>query len=144
MINLIPRLMQAMCISLTEVLTAVTNQNSCCHRVRYIGEFEYDTSTNASPRTVKELNDLPIKVAGVAVMYLRDVATVSDAYAPQTNIVRQDGKRGQPCDRAQGRYGLNHRCLLPVITLGQVLPVRSRHCQGNSTSVRHSEISPSS
>src|SRR5262249_49520624 len=59
-----------------------------------IGEFEYDTSINASPRTIQELNDLPIKVVGNAVIYLRDVATVSDAYAPQTNIVRQDGHRG--------------------------------------------------
>ena len=95
MINLIPRLMQAKGISPTDVLTAVTNQNLVLPSGTVkIGEFEYDTSTNASPRTVKELNDLPIKVAGEAVIYLRDVATVSDAYAPQTNIVRQDGKRG--------------------------------------------------
>jgi multidrug efflux pump subunit AcrB len=95
MINLIPQLMQAKGISPTDVLTAVTNQNLVLPSgTAKIGEFEYDTSTNASPRTVKELNDLPIKVAGEAVIYLRDVATVSDAYAPQTNIVRQDGKRG--------------------------------------------------
>jgi multidrug efflux pump subunit AcrB len=95
MINLIPQLMQAKGISPTDVLTAVTNQNFVLPSGTVkIGEFEYDTATNASPRTVKELNDLPIKVAGEAVIYLRDVATVSDAYAPQTNIVRQDGKRG--------------------------------------------------
>jgi multidrug efflux pump subunit AcrB len=95
MINLVPQLMQAKGISPTDVLTAVTNQNLVLPSgTAKIGEFEYDTSTNASPRTVKELNDLPIKVAGEAVIYLRDVATVSDAYAPQTNIVRQDGKRG--------------------------------------------------
>src|SRR6204780_1028340 len=95
MINLIPQLMQAKGISPTDVLSAVTNQNFVLPSGTVkIGEFEYDTATNASPRTVKELNDLPIKVAGEAVIYLRDVATVSDAYAPQTNIVRQDGKRG--------------------------------------------------
>src|ERR1700721_103409 len=95
MINLIPRLLQAKDVSPTDVLNAVTNQNLVLPSGTVkIGEFEYDTSTNASPRSVKELNDLPIKVVSNAVIYLRDVATVSDGYAPHTNIVRQDGKRG--------------------------------------------------
>ena len=37
---------------------------------------------------------MPIKTIGNATIYLRDVATVSDAFAPQTNIVRQNGRRG--------------------------------------------------
>jgi len=95
MINLIPQLMQAKSVSPTDVLNAVTNQNLVLPSGTVkIGQFEYDTSTNASPRTVKELNELPIKVIGNTVIYLRDVATVSDGYAPQTNIVRQDGRRG--------------------------------------------------
>jgi multidrug efflux pump subunit AcrB len=95
MINLIPHLMQAKSVSPTDVLTAVTNQNFVLPSGTVkIGQFEYDTSTNASPRTVKELNELPIKVIGNTVIYLGDVATVSDGYAPQTNIVRQDGRRG--------------------------------------------------
>src|SRR3984885_13493879 len=95
MINLIPRLLQAKDVSPTDVLNAVTNQNLVLPSGTVkIGECEYDTSTNASPRSVKELNDLPIKVVSNAVIYLRDVATVSDGYAPQTNIVRQDGRRG--------------------------------------------------
>src|SRR5262249_26905038 len=59
-----------------------------------IGNFEYDVAQNASPRTVAELNDLPIKQVGGATIYLRDVAQVSDGFAPQTNIVRHDGMRG--------------------------------------------------
>jgi multidrug efflux pump subunit AcrB len=95
MINLVPRLMQAKGVSPTDVLTAVTNQNLVLPSgTAKIGGFEYDTSVNASPRTVAELNDLPIKVSGPATIYLKDVATVSDAAAPQTNIVRQDGRRG--------------------------------------------------
>jgi multidrug efflux pump subunit AcrB len=95
MINLIPRLMQAKRVSPTDVLNAVTNQNLVLPSGTVkIGQFEYDTSTNASPRTVEELNELPIKVIGNTVIYLSDVATVSDGYAPQTNIVRQDGRRG--------------------------------------------------
>jgi multidrug efflux pump subunit AcrB len=95
MINVVPQLMRAKGVSPTDVLNAVINQNIVLPSgTAKIGEFEYDTSTNASPRTVKELNDLPIKTVGDAVVYVRDVATVSDGYAPQTNIVRQDGRRG--------------------------------------------------
>src|SRR2546427_144539 len=59
-----------------------------------IGEFEYDVAMNASPRTVAELNDLPVKVVGNSTIYLRDVAHVRDGFAPQTNVVRRDGSRG--------------------------------------------------
>jgi len=46
------------------------------------------------PNTVAEMNDLPIRAVGNSTTYLRDVAQVSEAFAPQTNIVRQDGRRG--------------------------------------------------
>ncbi len=51
-------------------------------------------ASNGTPRTVEQLNDLPIKTVGNATIYLRDVAHVSDGFAPQTNVVRQDGQRG--------------------------------------------------
>src|SRR5207237_2920081 len=38
-------------------------------------------------------NDLPIKVVGPSTIYLRDVAHVRDGFAPQTNIVRHNGRR---------------------------------------------------
>src|SRR5207245_9343356 len=59
-----------------------------------IGEFEYDVAMNGSPRTVAELNDLPVKTVGNSTIYLRDVAHVRDGFAPQTNVVRRDGRRG--------------------------------------------------
>jgi multidrug efflux pump subunit AcrB len=59
-----------------------------------IGRTEYDVDTNASPTTIAEINDLPLKVSGNSVIYVRDVANVSDGYAPQTNITRHDGQRG--------------------------------------------------
>jgi multidrug efflux pump subunit AcrB len=59
-----------------------------------IGQFEYDMATNSAPRTVEELNGLPIKVVGNSTIYLRDVSHVANAWPPQTNIVRQDGRRG--------------------------------------------------
>jgi multidrug efflux pump subunit AcrB len=59
-----------------------------------MGEFEYDVDLNADLKNVQEFNGLPIKTVGDTVIYLRDVATVSDGFAPQTNVVRQDGNRG--------------------------------------------------
>ena len=40
------------------------------------------------------MNDFPLKVVNGTPIYMRDVATVSDGFAPQTNIVRLDDVRG--------------------------------------------------
>jgi multidrug efflux pump subunit AcrB len=58
-----------------------------------IGSVEYDVDINASPKTVAELNDLPIRMVGRTPIYIRDVANVRNGYPPQTNIVRVDGQR---------------------------------------------------
>jgi multidrug efflux pump subunit AcrB len=95
MVNLNPGLLQAKGLSPDDVLAALGNQNLILPGgTAKIGTFEYDVDINADVRTVQRLNDLPIKTVGDTIIYLRDVATVSDGFAPQTNIVRQDGNRG--------------------------------------------------
>ena len=95
MIDLNPGLMQSKGLAPQDVLTAVQKQNLIVPSgTAKFGPFEYDIRLNASTRTVSELNDLPVKVVGNATIYLRDVANVRDAFAPQTNIVRLDGHRG--------------------------------------------------
>src|SRR3989454_7356440 len=95
MVDLDQRLLQSKGLSPTDVVTALGQQNIVLPSgTAKIGEFEYDVAMNASPRTVAELNDLPIKVVGNSTMYLRDVANVRDGFAPQTNVVRRDGRRG--------------------------------------------------
>ncbi|MEI9984302.1 MAG: efflux RND transporter permease subunit [Aliidongia sp.] len=95
MVNLNPRLLQAKNLSPQDVLTALNRQNLVVPSgTAKIGEFEYNVEVNGAPKTVAELNDLPVKQVGNSTIYLRDVATVSDGFAPQTNIERQDGKRG--------------------------------------------------
>ena len=59
-----------------------------------LGPTEYNVEMNGSTDTIAALNDLPIKTANGATIYVRDVATVSDGFSPQTNIVRMDGQRG--------------------------------------------------
>jgi CzcA family heavy metal efflux pump len=95
MVDLNPDLLQAKGLSPQDVLDAVTSQNLVLPGgTAKIDQFEYDVRVNSSPRTVAELNDLPIKQVGTSTVYLRDVANVRDGFAPQTNIVRQDGRRG--------------------------------------------------
>jgi len=95
MIYLRPDLLLSKGLAPADVLNAVTNQNLVLPSgTAKIGAFEYDVHLNAAPRTIEELNNLPIKVIGNSTIYLRDVATVSDGFPPQTNIVRQDGQRG--------------------------------------------------
>ena len=95
MVDLEPDLLQAKGLSPQDVLDAVTSQNLILPGgTAKIDQFEYDVRVNSSPRTVGELNDLPVKQVGNSTVYLRDVANVRDGFAPQTNIVRQDGHRG--------------------------------------------------
>jgi multidrug efflux pump subunit AcrB len=95
MIDLNPGLVQSKGLAPQDVLSAVQQQNLILPSgTAKMGPFEYDVRLNGSVRTVAELNDLPVKVVGNTTIYLRDVANVRDAFAPQTNIVRQDGRRG--------------------------------------------------
>jgi multidrug efflux pump subunit AcrB len=95
MIDLDQNLLQSKGLSPQDVLNALNNQNLVLPGgTAKIGEFEDDVRVNSSPRTVAELNDLPIKQVGPSTVYLRDVANLRDGFAPQTNIVRQDGHRG--------------------------------------------------
>ena len=79
----------------SDVVTTLANQNLILPGgTSKIGRLEYDIEMNGSPRTVAELNDLPIRTMNGATIYIRDVAHVRDGYPPQTNIVRSDGNRG--------------------------------------------------
>jgi multidrug efflux pump subunit AcrB len=95
MVNLNQRLLQAKGLSPSDVLTALTRQNLILPGGTVkMSDFEYDVDLNVDLKSVPEFNRLPIRIVGNSVIYLRDVATVSDGFAPQTNVVRQDGKRG--------------------------------------------------
>jgi len=95
MVNLNQGRLQAKGLSPNDVLTTLGSQNLILPGgTAKMGDFEYDVDLNADLKTVPEFNNLPIRKVGDSTIYLRDVATVSDGFAPQTNIVRQDGRRG--------------------------------------------------
>jgi multidrug efflux pump subunit AcrB len=94
MVSLNPQLLQSKGLSPSDIVSAVNLQNIVLPSgTAKIDQFEYDVDLNAALHTVAELNDLPVKVVHGATIYLRDIAEVSDGFAPQTNIVRQDGRR---------------------------------------------------
>src|SRR5437764_10134426 len=87
--------LQAKHLTPVDVVNAITAQNRILPSgTAKIGPLEYQVELNASPQTVAELNDIPIKTINGATIYMRDVAHVRDGFTPQTNIVRQDGVRG--------------------------------------------------
>ena len=95
MVTLNQQRLQSKGLSANDVLVAMQAQNLIePGGTAKIGQFEYDVDLNSDAETIQELNDLPIKTIIGTTIYIRDVATVSDGFAPQKNIVRQDGKRG--------------------------------------------------
>lgn len=95
MVSLDPRKLQAKGLSPIDVLTALNQQNLVQPGgTSKIGQNEYDILLNGAPSSIAGLGDLPIRQVNGAMIYIRDVATVSDGSIPQTNIVRQDGRRG--------------------------------------------------
>jgi len=95
MVDLNTAALQAKGLGPSDVVSAIGNQNLILPGgTSKIGSLEYNVELNGSPRSVSELNDLPIKSQNGATIYVRDVAHVRDGYPPQTNIVRSDGLRG--------------------------------------------------
>ncbi|HVX86020.1 MAG TPA: efflux RND transporter permease subunit [Phycisphaerae bacterium] len=94
-VDLDPDKLYAHGVSPSDVSAAINNQNLILPAGSIkIGAQEYQTHINSSPDTVAELDNLPIKSAGNATTYIRDVASVRDGFAVQTNIVHTNGKRG--------------------------------------------------
>ncbi|WP_437816329.1 efflux RND transporter permease subunit [Sorangium sp. So ce1078] len=58
-----------------------------------MGENEYPVIMNSSPEAFEDLGKLPLKTVNGTTVYLRDVASVRDGSAPQTNMVHVEGKR---------------------------------------------------
>ncbi|MEM5338299.1 efflux RND transporter permease subunit [Paraburkholderia azotifigens] len=78
-----------------DVVNAVNAQNLILPTgTAKIGPKEYTVNMNGSPTTVAGLNDIPVRTVNGATTYLREVAHVRDGFSPQTNIVRENGRRG--------------------------------------------------
>lgn len=94
MVDLDPIALQAKGISPRDVNSAITSQIIILPTGDVkIGNIDYRVNTNSTPDLIAEINDIPVKVIDGKVVYVRDVAYAHDGFAPQVNIVRNDGHR---------------------------------------------------
>jgi multidrug efflux pump subunit AcrB len=93
--DLDPDAMYAKQVTASDVSNAMALQNLILPAGNAkFGDRDYQIKLNSSPRTVAELNDLPIKIVNGAPIYMKDVAQIRDGAAVQTSIVRVDGQKG--------------------------------------------------
>src|SRR5712675_907700 len=77
-----------------DIVNAVNTQNlTLPSGTAKIGNTQYTVRTNATPASIDDLNQMPVKFVNGATILLKDVAQVRDGSLVQQNIVREDGHR---------------------------------------------------
>jgi multidrug efflux pump subunit AcrB len=93
MVDLDPAKLLAKGLTPSDVVNAVNAQNlTLPSGTVKVGDTQYTIRTNATPSTIDDLNDIPIKVVNGATVFVKDVGQVRDGSAVQQNIVRADGR----------------------------------------------------
>ena len=93
-IDLDAHALQARGLTAQDVSNALAAQNLIAPAgTQKIGSYEYTVNLNNAPSDINQLGDLPIKNVNGTMVYVRDVASVRDGNAVQTNIVHVDGGR---------------------------------------------------
>src|SRR5882724_10614893 len=94
MVDLDPAKLIARGLTPLDVVNAVNAQNLTLPSGQAkIADTQYTVRTNATPGSIAELNDIPIKYTNGATIFIKDVGQVRDGSAVQQNIVREDGNR---------------------------------------------------
>jgi len=94
MVDIDPAKLLAKGLTPLDVVNAVNAQNlTLPSGTAKIGDTQFVVQTNAMPRTIDELNAIPVKYSNDATVFLRDIGFVRDGYAVQQNIVREAGVR---------------------------------------------------
>ncbi len=94
MVNLDPAKLQAKGLTPLDIVNAVNTQNlTLPSGTAKIGDTQYAVRTNATPVSLADLNNIPVKFANGATVFLKDVAYVRDGSLVQQNVVRTEGRR---------------------------------------------------
>ena len=94
MVDLDPLKLQAKGLTPIDVVNAVNAQNLTLPSGQAkIGDTQYTVRTNAVPTSIDDLNNIPVKYANGATIFVKDVGQVHDGNAVQQNVVRTDGRR---------------------------------------------------
>jgi multidrug efflux pump subunit AcrB len=93
MVDIDPLKLQARGLTPIDVVNAVNAQNLTePSGTAKIGDTQFTVRTNAVPSTIEDLNNIPVKFANGATVFVKDVGQVHDGNAVQQNIVRADGR----------------------------------------------------
>ncbi len=94
MVDIDPLKLQAKGLTPLDVVNAVNAQNlTLPSGFAKIGDTQFTVRTNAMPTSIEDLNNIPIKYAGGATVFVKDIGQVHDGNAVQQNVVRTDGRR---------------------------------------------------
>lgn len=94
MVDLDPAKLLAKGLTPLDVVNAVNAQNLTLPAgTAKFGRTQYAVRTNATPATIDDLNNIPVKVVNGATIFVKDVGQVHDGWLVQQNIVRQNGRR---------------------------------------------------
>src|SRR6478609_2803809 len=94
MVDLSPSKLLARGLTPLDVVNAVNAQNLTLPSGQVkIANTQYTVRTNATPASIAELNNIPIKYTNGATVFIKDVGQIRDGSAVQQNIVREDGQR---------------------------------------------------
>jgi multidrug efflux pump subunit AcrB len=94
MVDIDPDKLLARGLTPLDIVNAVNAQNlTLPSGTAKIGDIQYTVRTNATPASIDDLNNMPVKFANGATVFLKDVAQVRDGNLVQQNIVREDGRR---------------------------------------------------
>ena len=91
MVDIDPAKLLARGLTPLDVVNAVNAQNlTLPSGTAKIGDKQYVVRTNATPSTIDDLNNIPVKYVTGAMVFVRDVAQVRDGSMVQQNVVRED------------------------------------------------------
>ena len=94
LVYLDPNKLQARALSSLDVVESLRKNNLVIPVGNAkIGNLDYQITSNAMVRDVREINNFPIKIQNGAPVFVRDVGEVQDTFAIQTNVVHIDGRR---------------------------------------------------
>jgi multidrug efflux pump subunit AcrB len=94
MVDLDPSKLLAKGLTPLDVVNAVNAQNLTLPAgTAKFGHTQYAIRTNATPASIDDLNDIPVKVVNGATIFVKDVGQVHDGWLVQQNVVRQNGRR---------------------------------------------------
>jgi multidrug efflux pump subunit AcrB len=94
MVDIDPSKLLARGLTPLDVVNAVNAQNLTLPSGQVkIANTQYTVRTNATPGSIDELNNIPVKFTNGATVFIKDIGQVRDGSAVQQNIVRENGER---------------------------------------------------